>query len=126
MPGTEPAGRLYACGRLCRGKRCRHHRGALRSGCRRKPSAGMSPKDGTEHGLSLLVTRLKTKGRGFAYETQDPLASGIVSRQNGNCPASAFPWEKLLLRKAVSVSIQQVMVLHRQANAPHGMRETRC
>lgn len=55
------------------GETRRHRRRAPWAGHGRTPSAGISPKDGTEHGLSVLVTRLETKSRGFAYEAQDPL-----------------------------------------------------
>lgn len=55
-----------------------------------------------------------------------PLAPGIISRQNGDCPALAFPSEKLLLTKAVPTSIWQVMALHWQANVLHEITETFC
>lgn len=70
-----------------------------------KPSAGISPKDGTEHGLSFLVMRLKTRIRGFVYETKDPLASGIISWRNRKRLTSVLSLEKLLFTKAVPVGI---------------------
>lgn len=60
------------------------------------------------------------------YETQDSLAPGIISWQNGNRPDLAFPLEKLLFTKAVPVRIEQVMDVHRQANVPQEIRGTCC
>ncbi|CAN8196822.1 unnamed protein product [Coccothraustes coccothraustes] len=109
------------------GKCRRRHRGALRSSPGPEPSAGISPKDGTEHGLSIPVTRPEKNSKGFMYETRDPFTSGIISQRNRSCPAPAFPVGKLLSgRQAVPASMQQVMALRRQANALQGRREPRC
>lgn len=89
---------------------------ALRPG--REPPAGISPKDGTQHGLSIPATRPEKKtSEGFRYETRDPLTSGISSPRNRSCPAPALPWGKLLLEGSGTCEHQQVMAPHRQANA---------
>lgn len=80
------------------GKCRRRHRGALRSSPGRKPSAGISPKDGTEHGLSIPVTRPEKNSKGFMYETQDPFTSGTVSqRDTGAALLLLSHWESCSL-----------------------------
>lgn len=97
MLGTEPAGWGIPA---VLGKRRRRHRRALRSSPGPEPAAGISPKDGTEHGWSIPVTTPEKNSKGFMYETRDPSTSGIISQRNRSCPAPAFPLGKAALGKA--------------------------
>lgn len=100
VAGTEPAGRGIPAGM---GKHRRRHRDSC---------AGISPKDGTQHGCSIPATRPQNNSQGFMYQTRDPLASGISSPRNRSCPAPALP-----LEGSGTCEHQQVMAPHRQANA---------
>lgn len=87
----------------------------------------LAQRTAQEHGLSFLAMKLETNGRAFVYESRDLLASRIIFQRNGNCPASAFPLEKLLFANTViPMSIQQVMALHQQANSTHEIKESCC
>lgn len=124
MAGTEPAGwGIPAVMGKCR----RRHRGALRSSPGPEPSAGISPKDGTEHGSSIPVTRPEKNSKGFMYETRDAVTCGIISQRSRSCPAPAVPVGRLRCgRRAVPAGMQQVMALRRQASALQGTGEPRC